>query len=257
MRIDKPNRQQEKQLRNLWKATFGDSEAFLDDFFQTAYAPDKVRCVLEEDKVIAALYWLDCSYQEEKIAYIYAVATDENYRGQGIGSKLLENTHEHLRGLGYAGTILVPAGEKLFDFYAKRGYQTTCYIDEFVCEGAVGGSLSIRECDKDTYAKLRRNFLSEDAVVQEGKNLDFLETQAKFYTDENFLMACSVDEKTKELTGIELLGDTTVAPFIVEELGCKKGIFRIPGNKKAFAMYHALQTENVSKLPRYFGFAYD
>ena len=61
MIIDHPTTTQIPQLRSLWKEAFGDSDAFLDIFFQRAFSPQRCCCVTQGDAVVAALYWFDCS----------------------------------------------------------------------------------------------------------------------------------------------------------------------------------------------------
>ncbi len=121
------------ELRQLWKDTFGDSDAFLDMFFETAFSLKRCMCASYSTSVIGALYWFDCRFSGQKIAYIYAVATAKEYRGQGICHALMAHTHEYLKACGYAGAILSPADESLFSFYGKMGYQTCVYTKEITC----------------------------------------------------------------------------------------------------------------------------
>ena len=65
MIINAPDSAQIPALRRLWQQAFGDSEQFLDIFFETAYSPDRCRCVIVDDQLAAALYWFDCGYQGE------------------------------------------------------------------------------------------------------------------------------------------------------------------------------------------------
>ena len=62
-------------LKKLWKTVFGDSDSFIDTFFQIAFSPDRCRFTEENGEIICALYWFDCEYDGGKLAYIYAVAT--------------------------------------------------------------------------------------------------------------------------------------------------------------------------------------
>ena len=72
-----------EQLKELWHLAFGDGLEFIELFFGTAYAPERCLYLTEDGQVTAALYWLDCSYQDQKQAYIYAVATHPEHRGKG------------------------------------------------------------------------------------------------------------------------------------------------------------------------------
>ena len=253
MIIDTPKLSDIPALRVLWQESFGDSDEFLDLFFSTAFDTERSRCITVDRTIVAALYWLDCLYKEKRIAYIYAVATAKAYRSRGLCSALMEDTHRHAASLGYEGVILVPGSSELFSFYKKLGYTTCCYVSEFNC-AASEVKTELRQLNANEYAKLRRVFLPKNGVVQENENIKFLQTQAAFYAGGGFLLAARCEKDT--LYGVELLGDTEAAPFIVRTLGCAKGCFRAPGTDKPFAMYHALSEGSLSP-PAYFGWAFD
>lgn len=252
MNIDKPREQDRETLYVLWQKTFGDSDKFLESFYRIAYSPDRARCVYDGDKPIAALYWFDCEYDGERLAYLYAVATDKEYRGRGIGTALLEDTHRHLVTLGYSGAVLVPAEPSLFDFYSERGYKVCSEISEArVAPGAEFVTLS--RLGSEEYGRLRRALLPVSGIIQEGYNLDFLAEDAEFYSGDGFVLACR--EVKGELFCIELLGDCSKAPAILYTLGYRRGVFRTPGKGKPFAMFKPLVSS--ASEPGYFGLAFD
>lgn len=252
MTIDRPNPTQTDALRSLWKEAFGDTDAFLDAFWTTAFDPQRCRCVHIKGKPVAALYWLDCSCAGRNLAYLYAVATAKEYRGQGLCKTLMENTHAHLKNLGYAGVVLVPGSEALFSMYAGMGY--ACFGGMDSVTGVWGlEPVTFHTVERSTYGALRRRLLPEDAVIQERENLAFLETQAEFYEGPDFLLAARLEGRT--LQGIEFLGNTRTIPGILRSLDCEHGTFRVPG-KSPFAMYHPLEME-TDFLPGYFGLAFD
>ena len=256
MIIDVPIQSQIPALRSLWKEAFGDTEDFLDDFWRTAYDVNRCRCAVVGGKVAAALYWFNCLYMEKRIAYVYAVATAETYRGRGISHALMEDTHRHLAQLGYEGAVLVPGSEGLFRFYEGMGYRVCSTVHEFSCNAAVKGGedVSLRSIDKTEYARLRRKMMPDGGIVQENENLDFLQTQAQLYAGSGILLAAR--KEADRLIGVELLGDEAKAPKIVKALGCAQGMFCKPGKGKPFAMYYSL-TGDTKSAPAYFGLAFD
>ncbi|MBQ9783839.1 MAG: GNAT family N-acetyltransferase [Clostridia bacterium] len=253
MTIDSPKRSHLPALRALWQEAFGDGEEFLNAFAQTAFATDRCRCLVLDDTVAAALYWFDCSYQDQSIAYLYAIATTRSHRGRGLCSSLMEDTHRHLKTLGYAGAVLVPGSKELFSFYEKFGYRVCSHVSEIRC-AASASTVAVRQIDTEEYAALRRRLLPQGGILQEHENLKFLQTQATLYAGDGFLLAAR--RETERLYGVELLGDPLTAPALVGTLGCTAGRFRTPGNEIPFAMYRPLR-DGASVSPTYFGLAFD
>lgn len=252
MRFDQPAPSQIPQLLALWKNVFGEYDGFWELFLETAFQPDHCRCFHEDDQITAALCWLDCEYNGQRFAYLYAVMTHPDHRGKGLCRQLLDELHAYLTTNGYSAALLVPAEEALQKMYRKLGYTDCTTVFEFSC-AAAASPVSLRAIGPEEYAQLRREFLPEGGVIQEGENLTFLAQQAQFYAGADFLLAAYTQEST--LHGMELLGNPAAAPGIVTALECKKGQFRTPGTDRPFAMIHPLQEDAV--IPDYFGLAFD
>ena len=75
-------------LKALWKQAFGDTDAEIDSFFKTVYPEATGFCAEEDGAVIAMLFALPLTLahgeEMQKAAYLYAVATDEAFRGRGV-----------------------------------------------------------------------------------------------------------------------------------------------------------------------------
>ena len=248
-----PTPQLSTQLRELWKLAFGDDDVFLDHFFSTGFSEKRCRCMVCEGKLAAALYWFDCDYQGEKYAYLYAVATHPDFRHRGLLHYLLADTHQLLTELGYAGALLVPGSEDLRGLYTSIGYRTCTGICNLL-SASQPVTVPIHSVDYQEYQKLRRTYLPQDGVIQEGACMQFLETQAKFYTGPGFVL-CASGESTEMLQGIEYLGDTDIVPGILCALGYSHGTFRVPGDRIPFAMVYSLKKD--APVPGYFGLALD
>ena len=243
MKIDYPAENQLPQLRSLWKEAFGDTDAFLDSFFSTAFAPDRCRCIAIDEQVAAALYWFDCRLDSRPLAYVYAVATAKPFRKQGLCSRLMDDARQLLRELGYSGIVLVPGEKGLFSMYEGMGYRTCCHIRQFQCRRSETPA-AMRSITAEEYARLRRQYLPAGGVLQENENLQFLSSVCKLYAGDGFLYA----------EGAELLGNSDAAPCILAALGKDRGTFRCPGEDIPFAMYLPL---DAGAPPKYFGLAFD
>lgn len=252
MRPDHPNPGQTSGLRRLWQEAFGDTEEYLDGFFRLGFAPENCLCVAQDDIVYAALYWLDMACRGQRIAYIYAVATAESHRGQGLCRKLMEQAHACLTQRGYAAAVLVPENESLARMYGKMGY-TPCSGISRLTFAAGAAPIPARRVGPGEYNALRASLLPEGSAELGEKALAFLAIHAEFFAGEDFLLAAVEDKGV--LHGLEYLGDPVKAPGIAASLNCREGIFRVPGNELPFAFYRPL-TEDAPR-PAHFGFAFD
>ena len=223
MIIDHPAPGSEPHLRRLWQNAFGDPDAFLDDFFRTAYSPARCLCAWEDHRLLAAVYWFGCTCREQRIAYLYALAVEEDCRGRGIGTVLMEKTHAVLASQGYAGVLLVPQQTRLQALYTRLGYSRGPEIGQWHCRAADEGT-ALRSLDAPAYAAARRAYLPVGGVGQAGENLSFLQTQARFWAGEDFVLTARLEEN--RLTGLELLGNLQAAPRILRALHCTEGTFR-------------------------------
>lgn len=253
MIFDYPAPEQLPMLRRLWKTAFGDTEEYLSAFFETAFSPLRCRVAAEDGETAGMLYWFDITCHGQKMAYIYAVATHPEHRGRGVCRNLLADTHRLLKEQGYAAALLVPQSEALRNMYASFGYRDCTTVSELFC-AAGRDPVPLHKIDWEEFARLRREYLPEGGVVQEGENLRFLNTQVRFYRGTDFLLAAQEQEEDT-LFGAELLGSAAAAPGILKALGCGQGTFRTPGCQAPFAMFRPL-TENARE-PGYFGFPFD
>lgn len=251
MIIDRPQTGDIPALRRLWQQAFGDTDAFLDSFFAVGFSPDRCRCLWLDDCLASALYWFDCSWEEKPVAYLYAVATDEKFRGRGLCRALMEATHSHLQKQGYVASVLVPGTKELFRLYEKMGYQTFSGLQERRCVPA-DEIIPLRKLTAAEYAAARASMLPKGSVEQGLQMLECFAAQGDFYGGEGFVLAATWEYGT--LTAREFLGDIKKAPRIAAALGAKRGRFRIPG-ETPFAMHYPLRKQ--SKAPAYFAIALD
>lgn len=236
-----PRPGEEPALRALFTEAFTD-ESFTDLFFRTGYSPDRCLAAVD-DGLLAALHWFDCSLEGRKAAYIYGIATFERCRGQGIGSKLIRFTIDHLQKQGYEIIALVPAEESLFGYYERFGFQSASTIRETTVPA--GDPLPLRKLTASEYAAARRALLPGRALIQEGAALDLLSGYADF---------CATPRAVAAVSGRmvwELLGDETDAPGLLAALGIPEATVRTPGEGCPFAMAIGID------CPVYLGLALD
>ena len=239
------------EIRALWEQCFGNEGGWIDVFLRTAFDPQHTRVLTRQGRTVAALTWMDAECEERKLAYLYAIATHPDFRGQGLCRELMAQTHRELAQMGYAGTVLVPADAGLRRMYGKMGYENFGGIREITATAS--DPVTIRTVSAEEYAALRRKLLPAGGVVQENGAPAYLAESASLYAGDGFLLTAMPEDD--RLFGVELLGNPERAGGILGTLGFEQGIFRTPGNDKPFAMFRPLRADTWT--PGYFGLAFE
>lgn len=248
MTINVPTQKQLPPLRALWQQTFGDPDVFWDTFFQDAFSPDRTRCVFREEEPVAALCWFDTHWEGKRLAYIYAVATRSDMRGQGICSRLMADTHKHLAASGYAGAVLVPAEDNLFPFYRKMGYRPFGGATRF-CAPCGNEKANVQEISPAQYLALQQSYLPEGSVLHQAQTLSFYGNFVKYYKGDDCLFVAGLENEKLDI--LEFFGDRTHAPSVVAYFGCETGRFLTPTGTEPFAMCRLFSESD--RLPAAFG----
>ncbi len=249
MIIDNPCPQHIPALRQIWKQAFGDTDAFLDDFFETGFAYDRCWCVFQDQEPVAAVYLFDCGWQGEKVAYLYALAVEKNHQKQGLSRLLLADVHTKLRQTGYIGAIMEPATESLCQYYERLGYrpfggrQTV----EFTAQDPAA---EVTELAELAYSMLRSKLLPPGGIIQEGAFTVMLQKQAVCYGGDGFVAVVSREAPFI----LEFLGDQSKIPGLLKALQLERAKVRLPGGPTT-TVY--LDFKGSQQLPTYFGLPMD
>lgn len=249
MIIDNPSPEHLPVLRGIWQQAFGDSDSFLDSFFETGFAFERCRCVFLQSKPVAAVYLLDGMWENRKVAYLYALAVEEAYRGQGFSRLLLTDTHGVLQREGYAGAILEAASQSLQSYYERLGYRLFGSRQEKTV-GWGKEAVDCQELGSLCYEQKRRQLLPPGGITQAGAMTDFLQTQAELFGGDGFVAALSRQEPMV----LEFLGDKTKLPGFLRAQNLPKAAVRMIGGTPS-SMY--LSLDGTPETPAYFGLPMD
>lgn len=249
MIIDNPRPEHLQALRQLWQQAFGDTDAFLDSFFEAGFAFDRCRCVFREGMPVAAVYRFDGLWQEKKVAYLYALAVAEEHRGQGLSRLLLADTHGALQREGFSGAVLEPATDALRAYYERLGYRAFGSRREICCRASAQPA-AYTQLGQLGYEQARNALLPAGGIAQIGALTEFLQTQAVLVGGEGFVAAVSREEDRV----LEYLGDPEQLPGLLNAMGMAEAAVRTAGGK-ATSMY--LSFDGTQALPSYFGLPMD
>lgn len=114
------------KMKNLWRDTFGDTDEFIDLFFEKFYRPRKTFLRFEKGTLVSMLFYMDTKVKYDgkrlKTAYLYGVATKLSERRQGHFTALHKALLDELREKKYDLIITLPENDALFSFYKEIGY---------------------------------------------------------------------------------------------------------------------------------------
>lgn len=114
------------QVVELWREAFADSEEYINFFIDTHSS-----CVCltekENEELCSMLFLIDGQLCGKSAYYLFAAATFKKYRGMGCMARLLKKAEYYSRQNGKAYIVLVPAEDRLFDYYSRFGYKTCFY----------------------------------------------------------------------------------------------------------------------------------
>ena len=140
-------------LSALWELCFGDPPAVIQSFFDRLWNDIQVFTTKDHTAMLTAM---PVRWQDKDAAYLYAVATHPDHRGQGLCRKLMDFAEEYLREQGCSYTTLHPAEASLYQFYRELGYETT-----FFCGSQsfhVKHPMAVTAVNPTDYAALRKKF---------------------------------------------------------------------------------------------------
>ena len=162
-------------LTALWQLCFGDPAEAVQGFFATLW---EEITVFQTEDASAMLTAMPVSWQGHPAAYLYAVGTHPDHRGQGLCRELMTFAEETLKSRGCSYSILSPAEESLFRFYGNMGYET-CFFAEtrkFSTGECAETAVSVTA---EQYGLLRKNRMPEgvqypESLLQMQKSFGFL-----------------------------------------------------------------------------------
>ena len=243
-------------LTKLWATCFGDDPGEIQGFWSATFDRIQVYTAAEGNKILAMTcviptHFVDEEGEAHSCGYIYAVCTDPKARGRGICRSLMEYIHKTC---GFAYTALVPAEPDLFTFYAKLGYQTAFYNNQYTVKPIKSGK--IRPATPEVYRSIRELQLYDNFLSYEEYLLPCAGQLYRIETEDGLYCGCCY-KKDDTLLIRELLPDSPeAASALCAHLNCKTAIVRTMGEAKPFGMLKALKGGSVPDCG-YLGLAFD
>ncbi len=183
------NYSNKENIKSLWQVVFGDSGEYVEMFLDHYYKPSYCYGAVVEEELIAMIFALPATLtsKEETYqgAYIYAVSTHPDYRGQGISNRLSAFVEEDLKDKASSFVCLVPAEKSLFDFYSKQGYSDYFYRTAYsYTKDQLQGEedITLEKASLSQLKSHRDNHLAEGGILLQWSSefLSYLQREVNF-----------------------------------------------------------------------------
>lgn len=128
----RPSRPEEIPMqKELWKRCFGDSDSYIDMFYQQFCVPEQVLIVEEDGELNSMATMLETTLhfpdgETVPVGYVYGLATNPYIQGKGHARQLLAYADEYLQSKGKKCLTLVPASPSLHRYFESLGL-TECF----------------------------------------------------------------------------------------------------------------------------------
>lgn len=173
-----------EKMYSLWQSCFGDDGETIDMFFKNSFSYENAVICTDKAEVVSQLFLLpeklSLGEKEYFAYYIYAAATAESYRKQGIMGSLLEFTSALAADRKVDYLFLVPATENLFDYYEKFGFYKALYAEKTVFKLAGGEPLDIKSTEA---SDIKKAALKREKLLKGVNRVVWRENEIKLFSD--------------------------------------------------------------------------
>ena len=155
-------------LLSLWLVCFDDKREAAQLFFERNLSDTHGYLAENNGEIAAAVYLTDCRLTGLPSHYLCGAATLPGYRGRGVMTELIGFALADAAARGDCYSVLMPAEESLYGFYAKMGYQPVGRACRTGLETVCGTAQSRgepdfielqRSCFKDKFLLWNKNYL--------------------------------------------------------------------------------------------------
>lgn len=169
------NKNDLEDLITLWSESFGDAREIPQRFYSRFDCEKGTFVLRKNNEVISCVNAIKVYFGEKTGYYFYAVSTKQSFRRQGLMESLLCLSEKYLAEIGAEFFCLIPADEKLANYYKNLGYKIA--VDKTKEKFDENKFKDYSEIPADKFIELRRknkNLLSFDDETLKILAKDFL-----------------------------------------------------------------------------------
>lgn len=124
-------------LSRMWQSVFLEDSEVTEYFFENIFDKVTAPVIRIDNKIVSALFLLDCKIAEFRGKCVYCAMTEYAYRGKSYMKKLLDFSYNGRSENGYDFLVLIPAEKSLFDYYEKCGFSPFGVRRTYTADGEI------------------------------------------------------------------------------------------------------------------------
>lgn len=160
-------------VKALWKSAFHDDDKFIDFYLDNCFETNDCLLYIQKGELSSMLFLIECQIENHFGKYIYAACTAKKFRRKGHMSELLKHIISSV-GTENDFLCLVPATEKLYDYYSKFGFVNYFYNSIVEIENKNSdNNQNGEDLSFSDFVKLRNRFFGEKIVNWSDKALKY------------------------------------------------------------------------------------
>ncbi len=250
LRITKVKEEYIGNLKSIWKKCFGDTDEYIDMFFEKKKPFCHTITAQLNQTPIGATYLMPVRTKERKGFYLYALGVLPEHRKKGIGQSLIKAICDYCAANDYF-CMLSPASENLMEYYKKLGFSENAYISFVKYElKPAFEELQLAHLNANKFKELRDSFF-ENQIYWDKISLEYVLLENEFTNGNNLFFEFESNEYFAVLnfnedtlivkeTNIPLCLQQQFSNFFLNKFSCLKAIWYLPdsyaGEKHLFGM---------------------
>ncbi len=144
------------ELKHIWHVCFGDSDAYIDTFFEHLFIPSQTVVACINSRVAGVVYMLKAKLLEHDFMYGYAIGVLPEHRGKDICKTMLYTIRDLSEKENFVFG-LHPANYKLYTFYKRIGLNDLFQLKNVNASDFKGeNDIVLSDVTADEYFKFRK-----------------------------------------------------------------------------------------------------
>lgn len=222
-----------ERQKDMWKLCFGDRDTYIDFYFANKYKNNETLVLTYDQEIVSILTMMPikATLPDKRIlrsTMLYAIATHPDYRKRGFSTELINHAERLLIDTQHEFSILVPAGQHLFDFYRKQGYRIYFYLREVILPISILTPIPVKEPHNYSIIPLlpeeynsRRNELLEGSlyIAYDEEEIGY-QKQLSLYSGADIygIEIYSKDTRSERRYGCAIVERRNTARVVIKEL---------------------------------------